>query len=112
VKRAAPEEPPEDLGMYANLPPHNGKPTSIAAAESVVNSASRQRAQVYAFIAGRKDGATREEIEIALGLAGNAVRPRVWELLGNNGHAARIRESGERRRTNSGRMAEVLRIVQ
>jgi hypothetical protein len=92
-------------------PPHNHTRTSIAAADSVRGKADRQREDVYACIVAHPRGITREEIQDALGLDGNSVRPRVWELLGNNGHPARIRETGETRKGRSGRHAEVLAII-
>lgn len=95
--------------MTTDHPPHNGKPTSILAAEEIKPTASRLREQVYAFIRDRgKTGATREEIETSLGLAGNCVRPRVWELMKAN----RIAETQETRLTRSGRKAVVLVAVE
>jgi hypothetical protein len=84
--------------------PHNGTPTSKAAAESLsAESTYTIRETIYRFIASSGDGATREEIEEALGIGGNTVRPRVRELLA----AFRLREYGERK-TRSGRNAAVL----
>lgn len=131
MKRHAPEEPEDDAPLFAacdvvkttryapmvvNLaslsPPHNRTPTSVAAATSKVSDAATERARVYAYIASLGAvGATREEIEDALQMPGNTVRPRVWELMGNGGHVARIREAGFTRATRSGRRAEVLVII-
>jgi hypothetical protein len=110
VKRHGPEELEDDGGplFAARPPPHNGTRTSIAAADSVRSKAARQRDEVFACILSRPGGVTREEIQEALGLDGNSVRPRVWELLGNGGHAQRIRETGELRQGKSGRSMEVL----
>jgi hypothetical protein len=107
TRRAAPEEAPESNPLF-DAPPHNGRPTSIAAAASVADRVATQRLAVLGVIAATPHGLTREEIADALHLGGDTVRPRVWELMGNNGHGAQIRESGERRKTRSGRNAEVL----
>lgn len=112
MKRAAPEDYDEEPPLFASKPPpHNGTKTSIAAAASVADKAATQRAAVLRCIASSSSAMTREEIERHMNLPGNAVRPRVWELLGKNGHPVKIRESGERRRTLSGRFAEVLVIA-
>jgi len=90
-------------------PPHNGKPTSILAAEEIKPTVARLREQVYAFIRDRgKVGATREEIETSLAINSNSCRPRVWELLKAN----RIAETQETRLTRSGRKAVVLVAVE
>jgi hypothetical protein len=111
-RRASPEEyeGDDDLGLFAvpKPPPHNHTRTSIAASDSMRGKADRQREAVYALIHSKPLGITREEIQESLGLDGNSVRPRVWELLGNGGHPARIRETGEVRRGRSGRWMEVL----
>lgn len=100
-----------DPGPLFRAPPHNGTPTSVAAAMSVADKSATQRAAVYACIAAHPNGLTREEIEERMSLPGNAVRPRVWELLGNNGHPQRVRESGTTRKTKAGRAAEVVVAV-
>lgn len=93
-------------------PPHNRTPTSVAAAASKVSDAATERARVYIYLASLGAvGATREEIEDALHMPGNTVRPRVWELMGNGGHVARIMEAGVVRLTRSGRRAEVLVVL-
>ena len=88
-------------------PPHSEPDTSRAAAKSMRTRAPVLRAQVYAFICSRSSGATNEEIQDGLGLSGDTVRPRVWELRGNGGCVAMIRDSGTRRFTHSGRQAKV-----
>jgi DNA-binding Lrp family transcriptional regulator len=85
-----------------DIPPHNGTPTSIDAAEAI-HDASTLRATVLAAIEAAPNGLTREELEKATGLSGNTVRPRVWELL----RAGRITACGCRP-TASGRAAAVL----
>lgn len=63
------------------------------------------REKVYRFIRSKgTEGATREEIELGLGMGGSTVRPRVKELLA----AGLIVASSERRKTRSGLGAEVL----
>lgn len=85
-----------------DYPPHNGTPTSIDAADGLVD-ASTLRATVLEAIRAATNGLTREELEGVTGLSGNTVRPRVWELM----RAGRITESG-RRPSASGRAAAVL----
>lgn len=86
--------------------PHNGTATSIAAAESVAPvRAKTLRSAVLAFIQARGEiGATREEIEHFLDVSGNAIRPRVWELI----MAGEVRGTDKTRKTTCGRAAEVL----
>lgn len=61
--------------------PHNGTPTSKAAAEGAREGAGSRREQVLRAVKARgNDGATAEELERALGLSGNTIRPRLVEL--------------------------------
>ena len=77
--------------------------TSKAAAESVVN-AGTLRAEVLSYIQCREEhGATDEEIQVALRLSGNTVRPRRGELQ----KAGHVIDSGKTRATQSGRQAVV-----
>lgn len=95
--------------MTTEDPPHNGKPTSILAAEEIKPTVARLREQVYAFIRDRgKAGATREEIEDGTGIKGSTCRPRCLELM----KAGRITETQETRWTRSGRKAVVLVAVE
>jgi len=58
--------------------------TSEAAARKVEGKSAYWRAEIYALIKGCGAlGATEREIEHALHLSGNTVRPRLWELEGN-----------------------------
>ena len=86
------------------LPAHQRhSATSRDAAKSVASKAETLRAQVLAFIAQQGErGATDEEIQLALGMAGNTQRPRRCELV----KAGRIKEQG-RRKTSAGRSAAV-----
>lgn len=88
---------PEPLILTA---PHNGKPTSQSAAASITRSgrALIDRERVYqAVLASGVRGMTRKDLEEALQLDGNTLRPRVWELLGNYGNPVRLVETGESR---------------
>lgn len=107
TRRVGPEEAREAHPLFDHVPPHNGRETSIAAAASVADHCATQRAAVLAFITLQPRGVTREEVCTALDISGDTVRPRVWELM----RANKIRESGERRKTRAGRMAEVLVIA-
>ena len=86
--------------------PHNGTATSRAAAENQKPSKVKaDRAAILAYVKSR-DGATRDQIEVGLGMAGNTVRPRVWELIGY-GH---LEVTTEKRPTRAGSPAFVLRV--
>jgi hypothetical protein len=92
---------PPELTLTA---PHCGKATSQAAAASVAKSgrALIDRERVYReVLASGARGMTRRDLEEALSLDGNTLRPRVWELLGNNGFSIRLLESGESRAPDS-----------
>jgi hypothetical protein len=108
-----------DLPLTAPLAPsapHNGTETSREAAESVVDTAEADRWRVLRFVASRGDyGATRQEIEAALSIGGDSVRPRVWECV----EVEQVRRHfgvneplltapGHKRKTASGRSAFVL----
>ncbi len=85
-------------------PPHTPPETSRAAAEAVKPDAARLRQAVLRYIQSRGPaGATDQEIQAALGLAGDTQRPRRWELQ----KADLIHDSGQRRKTSSGREAIV-----
>ena len=88
--------------IQPTLPFQKHSATSRAAAESVVN-AGTLRALVRDFIATSEDGATDEEVQTALGLAGNCQRPRRRELQ----KAGHVIDSGRTRATQSGRQAVV-----
>ena len=89
-------------------PPHSGGPTSRAAAVSKAPTAAQQRTRVLLWISGRGElGATAEEIQEGLGLSGDSVRPRLWELRGNAGHDRVVEDSGSHRPTRAGRAAVV-----
>lgn len=90
-----------DGGEHPTLPFSDTK-TSKAAAESMIGSASSLRRLVYDVIK-HLGGCTDDEIEVETGLSGSTVRPRRRELV----LSGAIVESGERRKTRSGRTAAV-----
>lgn len=84
--------------------PHNGTETSAAAAESMEANAANLRGLVFRFLKLQGiNGATDEEIQIALGMTGNTERPRRRELF----QRGLIAEAPAMRRTRSGREAQV-----
>lgn len=84
--------------------PHNGTPTSRIAADLAKTFAATQQETVFQFIeqAG-EHGATDQEIEHGLGIAGNSVRPRRRKLV----ELGRVKESGSLRMTSSNSPAVV-----
>ena len=96
-----PNEPPDKPPPRI---PHNGTPTSRIAAQQAKAFAASQQQQVFAFIeqAG-EHGATDQEIETALGIAGNSVRPRRRKLV----ELGRVKASGDLRLTHSNSPAVV-----
>ena len=82
--------------------PHNGTPTSIAAAESIAGHLGRLELLVLRGIIGL-NGATSEELEGALQLNGNTIRPRVVTLR-EKGY---VKDLDGTRTTRSGRQAAV-----
>ena len=87
------------------FPPASNATTSLDAAEEIQASVETLRAAVLAYIRARPDGATDQEIEYALGMSGNTVRPRRGELQARG----LIEDSGTTRLTKSGRKAIVWR---
>ena len=84
--------------------PHNGTPTSRIAAKLAKTFAATQQETVFAFIEQSGDhGATDQEIEHGLGIAGNSVRPRRRKLV----ELGRVKESGNLRLTSSNSPAVV-----
>lgn len=84
--------------------PHNNTPTSRIAANLAKTFAASQQEQVFQAIeqAGA-NGLTDQEIETALGIAGNSVRPRRRKLV----ELGRVKESGNLRLTSSNSPAVV-----
>ena len=77
--------------------------TSHDAAKAIKPVAKTQKRKVLDYIASRPDGATDEEIQIGLDIGPNSERPRRVELFEDG----RIRDSGRKRKTKSGRAAVV-----
>lgn len=96
-----------ELPLWMQSAPHSGPQTSRDAAVDIREHAHKQRARVLAFLASRgAHGATDQEIEQALGMVGNSVRPRRGELL----ESGCLEDSGTTRKTVSGRNATVWRF--
>jgi predicted ArsR family transcriptional regulator len=100
-------DPQLDLFSDARpLPPYvRGSETSREAAESLSERAlNRQQGTILAFLRDRgTEGATADEIEAHLPLIGDAIRPRLLELLAYG----RVRRTTEKRPTRKGRAAFV-----
>ena len=89
--------------MQETLPFASGSDTSKAAAESMILPANSQRQRVYSWALLQRQGFTDEEAISALKMNPSSFRPRRGELV-----AARLLiDSGDRRRTASGRTATV-----
>lgn len=97
--------PGEQLGMFdARLKPqHNGTDTSRAAAGSVEALTPGLRRIVLNAIREAHDGLTCDDVERATRLSHQTASARVNELA----HLWLIEDSGQRRRTRSGRSAKV-----
>lgn len=94
---------------YSAMPPfQQGSDTSKEAALSMVEHAPTVRERMLAWLIERGTrGATRDEIEAALGLRMQTVNGRIAELKA----AGLIRESDAKRPTRSGRLAHVFIAV-
>lgn len=79
-----------------------GSDTSQAAAEAIEDSAANLRARVLGFLI-ETGGATDEEVQLGLDMNPSTVRPRRGELV----KMGRVKDSGQRRKTRSGRWAVV-----
>lgn len=85
-------------------PPHSGSETSRLAAARIKSRSNQLRAAVLEFIEQQGGyGATDEEVQIGLVMAGNTQRPRRRELE----TFGLIRDSGHTRKAKSGRAATV-----
>ncbi len=100
-------------GVAEQPPSRRGAPlTSKAAAFQKVGGAAAQREKVFVALERLGvHGATAEELADELGLAGDSIRPRLWELRGKNRKRKdlprRVRDSGRTRPTQAGRGAVV-----
>lgn len=84
--------------------PHNGTPTSRAAAHAIEPVSGKARAGILGYLRSRgAEGATADEIEQDTGISGNTVRPRVFELR----QMGLVENSRTTRPTRSGRRAAI-----
>lgn len=91
----------ERLPYFGRAPHVVGSDTSQSAGESIEPSACVLRERVYLCIAD--GGATCDEVEQRTGLRHQTASARVRELA----LSGRIRDTGQRRKTRSGRNAAV-----
>lgn len=97
-----------DLPLWMEHAPHSGSRTSRDAAADIKPHVHTLRARVLAYIASRGTiGATAQEVELDLGMGGSTVRPRIVELR----ETGCLTDSGETRKTLSGRKAVVWKFV-
>lgn len=103
-------EAPPDPPKYPQSPGFvRGSDTSEAAAKSLnPKTLSELEARICRYVAAHFHGVTSEEIQIALGLTHQNCSARTTELV----LKGRLVDSGERRRTSSGRAARVLKVAQ
>ena len=97
-------KPLSELPLFAP-PAQAHSPTSVAAADAIMECADTKRVAVWGFIQGMK-GATDEEIQHALGMNPSTERPRRIELV----RMGLVVDSGETRKTASGRSAVVWKV--
>ncbi len=94
--------------LFSPAPPYSEPTTSKAAADSIAAGSAIIRERVYEHLVGLlPDGAIEQEMEFTLGLHGNTLRPRLWELE----RAGRVVKADETRLTMSGRAARVYKAV-
>ena len=83
---------------------HNGTRTSAIAAHSLTGAAAQRETILAELRAAGVNGLTRQELETKTGIRGDAIRPRVWQLMRDG----LVEESGASRQTESGKPAMVL----
>ena len=93
--------------IYPDAPGFKTAGPSEDAAKAISGKANRMRAAVLEKIAQCPAGATADEIAHELGLSVLSVRPRVSEL----NRSGEIRQTGTRRKNESGMTATVWRVV-
>lgn len=92
------------LTFSEQAPYNRGSDTSRSAAESIQPQLNKMELAVYQHIAKQgRNGATCDEIEVALGFRHQTASARVNGLS----KKARVRDSGARRKTRGGRSAAV-----
>jgi len=88
--------------------PHNGTETSREAAKSQSpKKTEADKLRILAFVNGCQDGATRDEIEVHLGMRVNTINPRVNELVAQG----KLSDGPDKRLTRGNCKAGVLRAV-
>ena len=92
---------------YPNAPGFKVSGPSEQAAEAMGGTANKMRAAVLAQLAQYPGGATADEIAKDLNLSVLSVRPRVSEL----NRTGKIKQTGARRKNESGMTARVWRIA-
>lgn len=97
-----------DLFRYPKSPGYSDPDTSRKAAESIAPSAAIMREMVFKIIkrAG-EHGMTCDELEVILRMKHQTCSARCRELV----LAGRVRDTGRRRPTRSGRPANVYEVV-
>ena len=93
--------------LFSDQPVQAHSETSREAGEQAKPIAAKLREQVYEFLRSNTCGCTDEEIQIGLGMNPNTQRPRRIELV----RAGLVRDSGIKRKTNSGRDAVVWEVA-
>jgi predicted ArsR family transcriptional regulator len=93
--------------IYPDAPGFKVSGTSEQAAEAMGSTANKRRAAVLAQLAQYPAGATADEVARDLNLSVLSVRPRVSEL----NRTGKIKQTGARRKNESGMTATVWRIA-
>lgn len=100
--------PPGPMPAQNPQPPRGPADTQLEAHERMKPRAATVRARVLKFLVERgMTGATDQEVQQALGLSSQSEGPRRIELM----RAGHVVDSGQRRRTRSGRAAIVWRTT-
>jgi hypothetical protein len=94
----------DDYDLYGGTPPSEPVSTSVAAAFAALPNINAQHRQVYAYLHQQgPQGATDDELELALGLSHQGVSARRRELV----LKGLVKDSGRQRKTSRNRMAKV-----
>lgn len=91
------------IDWVENPPYAKGSETSREAAESLTNTETLRALVLSAIRLRNGRGATDQELQEVLNLPPNVETPRRWELV----NMGLVRDSGNRRKTRSGRNATV-----
>jgi predicted ArsR family transcriptional regulator len=94
--------------IYPDAPGFKVSGPSEQAAEAIGSTANKMRAAVLAQFAAYPGGATADEVAKDLNLSVLSVRPRVSELK----RTGKIKQTGSRRKNESGMTATVWRIAE